>query len=482
MYASLRTTSLLLAVALALGGCTTPFIPRGQLPLIDAVIVPDEATPEASNSTAAAVVPTEPTASATPDQDSMEQLKAELQTVKDLDPETLATLIADLTDVQPSLRPAMVRQYRAALAFRQQLAEREANDNTATPPAATAAQETPPLVSPPPVLPIPAQSAVVKPPGPLPTLQAALSPLNPTLEPPQVTRPATETSLSVSQAALSVAVAEGSDVTEQTPTNNSAHATVATVTPAVPDLATTTTSLDTEISDWKHNLDAAITALEMQTREAPRTVDEVGKHARLRMLYLASGRRDDTMRPIPGVLPAEQDFWTEQLYALATYLGNDQLPDPGKRAAEAKRHLTNAVDKLGELGTLAVRNLAICTDVYGFGSYKEFDSLEFAPGDKVLVYSEVENYRSKSTEKGFLTTLRVSYEILDSDGHRVEQIQPPDIEDYCASRRRDFHIRHFVDMPQRMYDGTYTLQVTVEDTQGQKIGQSKIEFTVKEKG
>ena len=36
-------------------------------------------------------------------------------------------------------------------------------------------------------------------------------------------------------------------------------------------------------------------------------------------------------------------------------------------------------------------------------------------------------------------------------------------------------------MPKQIYNGKYTLQLTVEDTKGQKIGQSSIEFTVKEK-
>ena len=292
------------------------------------------------------------------------------------------------------------------------------------------------------------------------------------------THVATDTLPSVDQAVLSVATDQALRAPNQMPTAFAGHAAVAT---AMSALTTTTTPGEADRSEWQRNLDVAITALEQQTRDAPRTVDEVGQHARLRMLYLAGGRRNDTMRPIPGVLPAQQDFWSEQLYGLATYLGNDRLPDSGQRAAEAKRYLTSAADKLGELGTLSVRNMAICTDVYGFGSYEKFDTLEFAPGDKVLVYAEVENYRSLSTEKGFLTTLRVSYEILDSRGQRVDQIQPPDIEDYCATRRRDFHIRHFVDMPQRIYDGTHTLQLTIEDTQGQKIGQSSIEFTIKEK-
>jgi hypothetical protein len=33
-------------------------------------------------------------------------------------------------------------------------------------------------------------------------------------------------------------------------------------------------------------------------------------------------------------------------------------------------------------------------------------------------------------------------------------------------------------MPKRIYDGTYTLQLTIEDVQGKKVGQSSIQFTI----
>ena len=54
----------------------------------------------------------------------------------------------------------------------------------------------------------------------------------------------------------------------------------------------------------------------------------------LQMLYLLAGRRDDALAPIPGAQPALQDFWSKQLYGLATWLDTDHTPDtdpPGGR-------------------------------------------------------------------------------------------------------------------------------------------------------
>ena len=48
-------------------------------------------------------------------------------------------------------------------------------------------------------------------------------------------------------------------------------------------------------------------------------------------------------------------------------------------------------------------------------------------------------------------------------------------------RRRDFFMRYFIDMPTRIYDGEYTLKLTIEDLKGQTSGEAIIPFTIKEK-
>ena len=67
----------------------------------------------------------------------------------------------------------------------------------------------------------------------------------------------------------------------------------------------------------------------------------------LRMLYLLAGRRDDAMRPLPASPKSTQEYWTSQVYGLATWMDADKTPDPARRAAEAKRILTEAVNQLG---------------------------------------------------------------------------------------------------------------------------------------
>lgn len=99
----------------------------------------------------------------------------------------------------------------------------------------------------------------------------------------------------------------------------------------------------------------------------------------------------------------------------------------------------------------------------------------------MLLYAEVENFRSEQTEKGFHTSLKASYQILNSHSTRVAEHEFKLTEEYCQNARRDYFTNYFVWLPKRIYGGTYTLQLTLEDVKGQKIGQSSVDFTIKEK-
>ncbi|HEY1783931.1 MAG TPA: hypothetical protein VGG30_00230 [Pirellulales bacterium] len=233
--------------------------------------------------------------------------------------------------------------------------------------------------------------------------------------------------------------------------------------------------------DWHAHLKAAIRGLERETADPPATTSGIGRHAGLRLLYLVDGDRDGALRPLAGISATQQDFWSQQLFGLSTYLDAERTPDDARRAAAAVVHLRDANLKLGDVATLTVRNLAFATEVHSYGVYKKFDHYEFHPGQEVLLYAEVENFKSAATDQGFHTALRSSYQILDNRGARVDQKEFEMTEEHCQNPRRDYFIRYFVWMPKRIYGGTYTLQLTIEDTLSQKIGQASIDFTVADK-
>lgn len=224
------------------------------------------------------------------------------------------------------------------------------------------------------------------------------------------------------------------------------------------------------------HLQACIAALEAESRGGASTVDS---ERHLRVLYVLANRRDDALRPINGLAAAQQDFWSKQLYGLGSLLEANQPDDHGARAAEAAQHLSDATARLRESASLVVCNLAFCTEVSSYGVYKQFENYAFRPAQEVLLYAEVENFKSETTPEGYKTALTSRYELFDKQGNEVDEKDFGATEDVCRNRRRDFFIRYQFALPKRLYNGSYTLKLTVEDKQGEKIGQSTIDFAVK---
>jgi hypothetical protein len=230
--------------------------------------------------------------------------------------------------------------------------------------------------------------------------------------------------------------------------------------------------------DWDAHLTAATSQLESATAHRPTTNGEVAQHIALRMLYLMAGRRDEAVQPIPGIPAVQQDFWSHEFAGLATYLDTDQIPEANRRAADASKALHDAAAQLDELAALQVRNSTFCSEVTSYGVYEPFATCEFQAGQELLLYAELENFKSEQTERGYHTALKAAYQLLDEQGQRVDAKDFALTEEYCRNSRRDFFVRYFVWLPKGIEPGAYKLQLSVEDTLSQKLGEATIEFKV----
>jgi hypothetical protein len=231
---------------------------------------------------------------------------------------------------------------------------------------------------------------------------------------------------------------------------------------------------------WHAHLEAAARAAEAELGADFNASGSLGQIARLSLLYLVAGRREDALRMLPGSGSVAADYWRKQIYALAVWLDEQREPDGHRRAAETRLALDEAIARLGDAAPLVVRNLAFCTEVQSYGCYKPVASTDFAPQQEVLLYAEVENFTSEQTPRGFYTKLRSSYQIFDSRGQAVAEYDGTVTEDYCQNRRRDYFNCYHLRLPARIYAGKHTLRLTVEDMIGQKVGQSSIDFSIKE--
>lgn len=410
---------------------------------------------------------------------SLQQVMAELQQLGALDPQAQETLMADLRQTNPALWPAMVQQFRTAAAYRRQLLQRE--KQTAEAPRASEVAASQPAGPLPGSMPAahypPAEAACANPqpstargPNDWPVGQSP-----PPLQQPESVAMGRPVSTAVEPVTPSPVALASID-----PPGGVRRVVEPSATPPASAGPVTRTSYDEPAGrDWRQLLAQATSAMEAEGKAGAGSETDAARQARLKMLYLLAGRRDDALRPVPDMSPKMQDYWSKQLYGLSIWLDSPKSKDEPRRAAEAKQTISDAIDVLGETSPLAVRNLNFCTAVTGFGSIRPFAKLEFRPNEEVLLYSEIDNFKAESTPKGFHTALKGSYQIFDGQGHRVVEQEFPAIEEYCQSRRRDFFVVFRLRMPKRIYSGKHSLQLTVEDVKSKKVGQSKIDFTVK---
>ena len=436
------------------------------------------------------------------DPTALRKVMNELNALGDVDHATQQQLLADLEQTDPALWPVLMQTFRAGLAYRQRQAG--SKGVTAATFAAEVATASVPSAS------VPAEAIATdeqtSSASATSNVAQALLPQLDALQGTTRTGGAGVPGLAMpTQMLLSAALAEAQRQSDARgsreaqgpnagPTATSPAKAAAAIENPVRIVAAPTSepeALDDDSGDdepppkpapgyWRTSLEATIAQLEPLTRQPPTSAAEVTRHAWLHVLYLAAGRREEALRPIPGIAAAEQDFWSEQLFALSTYLDAEKLTDPAARSAEARRHLAKAETRLAEAGNLAIRNLAFCTEVSSFGVYEKFKETEFKPGRPLILYAEIDNFKSEETEKGFHTALRSSYQILDAQGRRVAENDLALTEEYCRNRRRDYFIRYFLSVPERIYAGKYVLQLTIVDTLSGKIGQATIDFAVGE--
>lgn len=240
--------------------------------------------------------------------------------------------------------------------------------------------------------------------------------------------------------------------------------------------------------NWQEELQKLIAMTESDVAESrPGTTeaehhDYITQHVYLRMLYLMANQQERALQAIPVLEPADQEFWQQMFWAMANYFDSKGMPDSSDRATQTITQLKSAIQRLQEKARLELRNVAFCHKISSFGSYERFKRDEFSPGQPVLLYAEVDNFRSEPTADGqFRTILRSTIEIYKAgpDGDLVYREPFPATEDLCRNHRRDYFHSYEFTIPQRISLGPHVLKLTVEDQLNQKLTTYSLNFTVK---
>lgn len=252
-------------------------------------------------------------------------------------------------------------------------------------------------------------------------------------------------------------------------------------TPSVqPNVAATPPSLPAEDLDWHKQLSQTISLLEQELARQ-RSTEEVDlqDQVALRLLYLIANQQERALTAIPGLDAAEQEFWQQVMWGLTNALDTQHLARPEDRAAQTIAQLQQAIRRLQEKADLQIRNVAFSRQNLGYGNYDRLPRNEFRPGHEVLLYAEIENFKSEPTAEGqYRTLLRSTIEILSPAGELRKKIDFPATEDLCRNYRRDYFHNYQFTIPDRLPLGPHVLKLTVFDELSGKMASYTINFLV----
>jgi hypothetical protein len=228
-------------------------------------------------------------------------------------------------------------------------------------------------------------------------------------------------------------------------------------------------------------VEAEVAATQPGLSDAER-IEFIKRQVWLRMLYLMAEQPQRAQSAIPGLNPAEQEFWTALFWAVSNYFDAQSLPDSKERAALTLQQLEYARNRLQQLASLQLRNVSFCYKINSFGNFESWARDEFRPGQTVLLYAELSNFESRPHSQGhFATRLKSDIEIRRgrADGELVESNSLPVTEDACRSIRHDYFHSYTIDLPQHLTPGPYTLILRVEDEFSGKTAVHPISFLIR---
>ncbi|QDU79153.1 hypothetical protein Pla110_08580 [Polystyrenella longa] len=225
----------------------------------------------------------------------------------------------------------------------------------------------------------------------------------------------------------------------------------------------------------------SITEQELAQLTPEQRHDYVQKNVYLRMLYLMSQQEERSLQYIPGLEPANQEFWQQLFWAMSNYFDQQAIPDAQARATQTVAQLQTASQRLQEQANLELRNVNFCQEINSFGDYKKFAEDEFTPGERVLIYAEIANFKSELTSDArYRTLLKTTieyYRVSDNGGPvATETIQPK--EDLCRNYRRDFFNGYNLHIPDNLTSGEYYMRLRLEDQLSDKFATETIKFRV----
>lgn len=199
-----------------------------------------------------------------------------------------------------------------------------------------------------------------------------------------------------------------------------------------------------------------------------------------RLVLVLSGEYAEARKPFELVTNEQQRLggrFVEALIAIReTHLGN--LHDGAERVLAEIEPL---VEDLSQASDLSIPRFTLCSRVDAYGSFTPLDPPSFTTGRPVafVTYAEIRNLVAQHEGEEYVTKLDMTTTVFSDRGEALKRIEDTGIVDRCRNRRRDFFVAREVRLPATLAPGTYVVKVTITDTLGEKVAESRTEFQVK---
>ena len=205
----------------------------------------------------------------------------------------------------------------------------------------------------------------------------------------------------------------------------------------------------------------------------------------LRMLYLIAGRSAESIRVIESLPEKEQEFWQSMMLAVESYRRSNDSAARAEQLTETLEYVRTASRQLQPLSIMKIRRLNFCNRIDGFGSFSVFPTSDFNAGQPLLLYAEIENYRSELTsDSQYRSEFAARIEFFregETEPIASRTIRLPEIKDLCSAERTDYFQSYELTVPS-LSPGKYTLRLHVRDQLSLQTATTELPFDIRPLG
>ena len=230
--------------------------------------------------------------------------------------------------------------------------------------------------------------------------------------------------------------------------------------PPVPWLGTNQ-GLDIAVPEHQESLRRLIEQAQLELAEDP---GNVRQQWRLTLLQLAAGRPAEAAEFSPEITREQRSLMSAAVSSIEAC--GQLLTSPAPNEADALSTVNSLRSLLQDQADLTIPVVALCTKVSTFGVYDEYSTGALIPhrANRVIVYCEIENFRTQQDTAGYYrSSLSSRLELFAADGHSIWIQEDTGIEDKSRQRRDDFFLAQLVTLPPSLGPGEYVLKVTITD-------------------